>query len=117
MYLNYFYYHCIQQPTFLKQPYRSTNNIDHKFPFLPSHHTLRYISTAYTSTIDVTLYWADFAKFYELLVSSEELETYAFERYLDLTHFLISWSSHRKHKFKLLKGFEQTPLSAWRLGP
>jgi hypothetical protein len=78
---------------------------------------LRYISTAYTSTIDVTLYWADFAKFYELLVSSEELESYAFEHYLDLTHFFISWSSYRKHRFKLLKGSKQTPLSAWRLGP
>jgi hypothetical protein len=73
---------------------------------------LRYISTTYTSTIDVTLYWADFAKFYELFVSNEELETYALEQYLDLTHFLISWSSYKKHIFELLEGSKWTPLSA-----
>ncbi len=77
---------------------------------------MRNISTACTSTIDVTLVWADFAKFYELLVSSEELETYALEHYLDLTNFLIFWSSYRKHRFILLVGLERTPLNAWKLG-
>jgi hypothetical protein len=77
---------------------------------------LRYIPTAYTSTIDVTLDWANFVEFYELFISSEELETYALEHYADLTHFFISWSSYRKHIFIPLVGPKRTPPSAWRLG-
>jgi hypothetical protein len=76
---------------------------------------LRYIPIAYTSTIDVTLDWANFAEFYELLISNDELETYALEHYLDLTHFLISWSSYRKHIFIPLVGPKWTPPSARRL--
>jgi len=64
-YSNYVYYHCIQQSTFLKQPSCFNSNINHRFPSLPSHHTLGYIS-------------------------NEELKTYALEHYLDITHFLIS---------------------------
>jgi hypothetical protein len=69
-----------------------------------------------TSIINVTLYWVNFVEFYELFALSEELETYAFKHYPDLTHFLISWSSYVKHKFIPLVELERTPLNAWRLG-
>ncbi len=62
------------------------------------------------STINVTLNWKDFANFYELLISCEKMKTYALEDYdLDLTHFLISWSSYKKHQFVLLVGLKWTP--------
>jgi hypothetical protein len=77
---------------------------------------LKYIPTAYTSITNVTLDWVNFVEFYELSFSSEELETYALKHYLNLTHFLISWSSYMKHKFIPLVGPEQTLLNAWRLG-
>jgi hypothetical protein len=73
---------------------------------------LIYISIAYTSIIDVTLYWNFFVKFYELLVSNEELETYALKHDLKLTYFLISWSSYIKHGFVPLVGPEWIPPSA-----
>jgi hypothetical protein len=71
---------------------------------------LKYIPTACTSKTNITLNWANFAEFYELLVSNEELETYALEHYLDLTHFLISWFSYKKHRFVPLVGPKWTPL-------
>jgi hypothetical protein len=37
--------------------------------FFPSCCTLKYIPTAYTSIIDVTLNWVNFIEFYELFVS------------------------------------------------
>jgi hypothetical protein len=82
----------------------SSNSIDHRFPCFPSHRTLRYILTTCKFIVDVTLDWAYFVEFNELLVSSEELETYAFEHYSNLTHFFISWFSYRKHIFVLLAG-------------
>ncbi len=71
----------------------SNSNKGRKFPSLPSSHTLRYIFIVCTSTINVTLDWKNFVELYELHVSCEEMETYAIENYLNLTHFLISWSS------------------------
>ncbi len=115
-YSKYLYYCWIQQSTVLKQPSRSYSNTNHIFPSLPSCRTLRYIPTTYTSTTNVTLNWVNFAEFYELLISNEELKTYAIEHYLDLTHFLISWSSYKKHIFVPLLGPKWTPSNAWRLG-
>ncbi len=114
--LNHLYYCWIPQSTLLKQPSYSNSSTSCRL-FFPSCCTLRYIPTTCTSIIDVTLYWVNFTKFYELFVSSEKLETYALEHYPNLTHFLISWSSCRKHKFIPLVGFERTPPSVWRLGP
>jgi hypothetical protein len=61
--------------------------------------------------------WVNFTEFHELFVSNEKLETYALEHYPNLTHFFISWSSYRKHKFLVLVGLKRTPPSVWRLGP
>jgi hypothetical protein len=77
---------------------------------------LKYIPTAYTSTTDVTLNEKDFATFYELVISYEEVESYAIEHYPYLTCFLESWFSYKKHGFVPFVGFEQTPPSVWRLG-
>ncbi len=73
---------------FLKQPYHSNSNTNHKFPSFPSRRALKYILTTYTSTINITLDLVDFAKFYEL-ISSEKLKTYPLKHYSNLTHFLI----------------------------
>jgi hypothetical protein len=69
------------------------------------------------STTDVTLDWKDFVAFNELVISCEEVESYAIEHYLDLTYFLESWSSYKKHRFVPLVGHQWMPLNAWRLGP
>jgi len=61
--------------------------------------------------------WKDFVEFYEIFVSYEKGESYAIKHYPYLTHFLIFWSSLRKHQFVLLVGPKQTPSNAWRLGP
>jgi len=85
-------------------PSHSSNNTSHKFLSFPSRHTLIYIPIAYASTIDVTLYWKFFLNFYELFVPNEELEIYALKHYLNLTYFLIYWSSYIKHGFVSLVG-------------
>ncbi len=64
----------------------------------------------------MTLDWKDFAAFYELVISCEEAKSYAIEHYQDLTYFLESWFSYRKHRFVLLVRHGQTPPSAWKLG-
>jgi hypothetical protein len=78
---------------------------------------LKYIPTTCTPTIDVTLDWNNFVAFYELVISCEEVDNYAIEHYPDLTYFLKSWSSYRKHRFVPLVGPERTQPNIWRLGP
>jgi hypothetical protein len=65
----------------------------------------------------VTLNWKNFVAFYELVISCEEVESYAIEHYLDLTYFFESWSSYKKHRFVPLVGLEWMPPSVWKLGP
>jgi hypothetical protein len=54
----------------------------------------------------VTLNWKDFVAFYELVISCEDVESYAIEQYPNLTYFLESWSSYKKHRFVALVGFK-----------
>jgi hypothetical protein len=89
-YSNYLYYCWIHESTFPKVLSHSNNSKGRRFP---SCHTLEYIPIVCTSTIDVILDWKNFVKFYELHFFCEEVEIYAIENYLNLTHFLISWSS------------------------
>jgi len=42
---------------------------------------------------------------------------YALNHYLDLTYFLISWSSYKNFQFVPLIGPNKTPPSVWRLDP
>jgi len=65
----------------------------------------------------VTLDWKDFVAFYELVISCEEVESYAIEHYPGLTYFLDFGIHIKKHGFIPLVGPKQTPPSAWRLGP
>jgi hypothetical protein len=78
---------------------------------------LRYIPSACTSTTDATLDWKVFAAFYDLVISCEEVESYAIEHYPNLTYFLESWSSYRKHMFVPIVKPRWMPPSAWKLGP
>jgi hypothetical protein len=89
-YPNYLYYCWIHESMFLKVLSHSNNSKGRRFP---SHHILRYIPIVCTSTIDVTLEWKNFVEFYESHFLCEEVKTYAIENYLNLAHFLISWSS------------------------
>jgi hypothetical protein len=73
---------------------------------------LKYIPTAYTSITDVKLNYKDFVAFYELIISYEEAESYAIGHYPNLTYFLESWSSYKKHRFVPLVGHEKT-LGGW----
>ncbi len=62
------------------------------------------------------LNWKIFAAFYELVISCEEVESYAIEHYPNLTYFLESRSSYKKHRLVLLVRPKRMPPSAWRLG-
>jgi hypothetical protein len=104
----YLYYHWVHQSTILQFSSHSRTNIGCRFPSFPSRRTLRYIPIACTSTTNVTLDWKDFGEWYELFVSCEEVETYAFNHYPNLTHFLISWSSYKKFWFVPLIKLDRT---------
>jgi hypothetical protein len=52
----------------------------------------------------VTLNWKYFVAFYELIISYEEVESYAINHYPNLTYFIDSWFSYKKHKFIPLVG-------------
>jgi hypothetical protein len=64
----------------------------------------------------VTLDWKKITTFYELVISCEEVESYAIGHYPNLTYFLKSWSSYKKHRFVPLVKPDQMPPSTWRLG-
>ncbi len=63
----------------------------------------------------MTLNWKIFVAFCELVIFCEEVESYAIEHYPNLTYFLESWFSYKKHRFVLFVGPGWTPPSAWRL--
>ncbi len=113
---NYIYYHWVSQLSLLKGSFHSNSAIGHIFLTFPTRRTLKYIPTACTSIVDVTLDYKDFVAFYECIICCEEVDNYAIEHYLDLTKFLESWSSYNKHKFIFLIGLEWMPPSVWRLG-
>jgi hypothetical protein len=58
------------------------------------------------------LHRKDFVEFYKIFVCHEKMESYAIERYSNLTHFLILWSLYMKHRFVPLVGPKWTPLNA-----
>jgi hypothetical protein len=110
-YSNYIYFRWVQQSLILKGSSHFNSAIGCKFPTLLAQCTLRYIPTTCTSTINVTLHVKNFAAFYELVIFCEEVESYAIEHYPNLTYFLESWSSYKKHRFVPLIGHEWMPPS------
>ncbi len=86
------------------------------FHLAPRNHSLSCPSTTYTKTIDQDLVWNDFEQFYALITSSQQLETYAFHIYHDLSYFLKSWKKYKQFKHISYKAITHTP-KMWRLGP
>jgi hypothetical protein len=58
------------------------------------HDALDIYPITYTSTINVTLDWKFFVTFHELVISCDEVESYAIEHCPNLTYFIKSWSSY-----------------------
>ncbi len=80
-----------------------------KFYPTPRNHSLLYIPSACTKTIDQNLVWDDFEQFYVLKISSQQLEIYTFQTYPNLSYFLESWAKYKKFKFIPLVGLDNTP--------
>jgi len=110
------HYHWVLQLSLLKDSSHSNNATSNRFPILLIQHNLTYIPTTCTYTIDVTLDWKNFATFYEVVISCEEVKSYAIGHYPNLTYFLESQSSCKKHRLVLLVRPKRMPPSAWRLG-
>jgi hypothetical protein len=89
----------------------------HKGRFYPTprNHSLLYTPTTCAKTIDQYLDWDDFEQLYALITSSQQLETYAFQTYPDLSYFLESWAKHKRFKCVPLIRPNNTPLTCWRL--
>ncbi len=47
----------------------------------------------------------------------QQLETYAFQTYLDLSYFFESWAKYKRFKCVPLIGPNNTPPTCWRLWP
>jgi len=55
-----------------------------KIYLTPRNRSLLYTPTTYTKTTNHDLIWDDFEQFYALIISSQQLETYALQTYLNL---------------------------------
>ncbi len=64
----------------------------------------------------MTLNWKKIVAFYEIVISYEEVESYAIEHYPYLTYFLEYWFSYEKHGFVPFVGSERMPPSVLRMG-
>jgi hypothetical protein len=84
-----------------------------KFYLTPRNHSL--LCTPCAKTIDQDLDWNDFEQFYALITSSQQLETYAFQTYPDLSYFFESWEKYKRFKCVPLIGLNNTPPTCWRL--
>jgi len=58
-----------------------------KFVQAPRNLNLVYTPTTCIETIEQNQLWNDFEQFYALIISSQELQAYAFHTYLDLAFF------------------------------
>jgi hypothetical protein len=65
---------------------------------------------AYTSPEDLNLVVEDFVTFYKLIFLHKSYKDMHFLKYLDLTHFLISWYVHKREKGILFVGPKHIPL-------
>jgi hypothetical protein len=63
------------------------------------------------STRNIKLVKEDFSNFYVLISSIEPLETYAYQTYLDVVHFLHSWNVCKEEENMLLVGLKCTSLT------
>ncbi len=75
-----------------------------------------YTPITCTKIIDQNFVWDEFETFYVLITSSQQLESYAFETYCDLSYFFNSWAKYNMFKFVPLVGLNWTPPMCWRLG-
>jgi hypothetical protein len=89
----------------------------HKFLKVQAQCIVIYIPTTYTSTIDEDLDWIDFVNTFDLINTNVFTYEHALNKFPNLTHFLFSWSKHRKNKGVPFVGHEHMPPSFWRSGP
>jgi hypothetical protein len=94
-----------------KRSSHSNNAIGCKFPIFLTWCTLSIYSHCLHIHNNVTLDYKNFATFYELIIFCKEVESYAIEHYLNLTCFVESWCSYKKHGFVPLVRPKRTPQS------
>jgi hypothetical protein len=94
-----FLFYCWVQSSIIWRYNLGNHNKEIFYP-TPRIHNLLYTPTTYTKIIDQDLVWDDFELFYALITSSQQVETYAFQTYPDLSYFLESWAKYKRLKFK-----------------
>jgi hypothetical protein len=77
---------------------------------------LLYTPIACTKTTNQDLDWDNFEQLNALITSSQQLETYVFQTYLDLSYFFESWAKYKRFKFVPFVGTHCTHPMCWRLG-
>jgi hypothetical protein len=97
--------------------YNLGNHKRSKFHPTPRNYSLLYTPTTCTKTTNQDLVCDDFEQLYALITSSQQLETYAFQTYPNLSYFLESWAKYKRFKFVPFVRPNNTPPMCWRLGP
>jgi hypothetical protein len=111
-----FLYYCWVQSSIICRYNLGSHKISKFYP-TPKNHSLLYTPIICTKTKNQNLVWDDFEQFYALIISSQQLEIYAFQTYPSLSYFLKSWTKFKKFKFVPLVGPDNTPPTRWKLGP
>jgi hypothetical protein len=75
------------------------------------------LNTTCTTIINEDLNWTNFVDIFNLINISVSTHEYGLHKFFKSTHFLFSWSKHRKDKGVPLVGPNCIPLSFWRLVP
>jgi hypothetical protein len=93
-----------------------TTVLQRRFPKAQTQSTIKYTPTACTTTTYEDLYWTNFANLFDFINTNVFTYEHTLNKFFHLTHFLFSWSEHKKDRGVPLVGLELTPPSFWRLG-
>ncbi len=110
----FFYYYWVQ--SLIIHRYNLGNHKRGRFYLTLRNHNLLYTPTTYTTTTYHNLVWDEFETFYVLITFSQQLKSYAFGTYSNLSYFLYDWAKYIKFKFVPLIKLNNTPPMCWRLG-
>jgi hypothetical protein len=115
---NKFIYFCwIAKSVVLLVQKNAKPRSQHKFPRARAQQIIKYIPTTYITITYENLDWVDFTNIFDIINTKVLTHEYGLHKFPKLTHFLFSWSEHRKDKRVPLVDPDRIPQSFWRLGP
>ncbi len=110
----FLYYYSVR--SFIIHRYNISSHKRNRFYLILRNHNLLYTPTTCTTTTYHNLVWDEFETFYVLITFSQQLKSYAFGTYPNLSYVLEGQAKYIKFKFVFLIRLNNTPPMCWRLG-